>query len=63
MSAGGAAVTQDYRTNDLTDDVSFEDLVKELDAILDAWFLEDVSPALEDARAAREALEKEKAAA
>jgi hypothetical protein len=56
-------VTHDYRTNDLTDDVSFEDLVKELDAILDAWFLEDVSPALDDARTARSALEEPQVAA
>ena len=43
----------EHRTEDLTDDVSFEDLVKELDAILDAWFMDEVTPALEEARLAR----------
>ena len=56
-------MTHDYRTNDLTDDVSFEDLVKELDAILDAWLAGDAPPALEDPREARCALDEGPAAA
>jgi hypothetical protein len=43
--------------DDLTDDVSFDDLVKELDEILDGWFMEEVAPALEEARLARVALD------
>lgn len=49
--------TPEYRTRDLTDDVSFDDLVKELDEMLDAWFMEAVAPALEDARQSRASLD------
>ncbi len=35
----------------------FDDLVRELDAILEAWFMQEVAPALDDARASREALD------
>ena len=45
------------KTVDLTDGVSFDDLVRELDAILDDWFLGEVAPALEEARLARSAME------
>jgi hypothetical protein len=46
-------VNDSARTTDLTDGLELDDLVKELDAILDAWFLGDVAPALEQARRAR----------
>lgn len=38
-----------HATPDLTDELEFDDLVKELDEILDAWFLGEVQPALDDA--------------
>jgi len=47
------AVNNAPRTEDLTDDPEFEDLVKELDAILEAWFMADVAPSLDEARRAR----------
>ena len=47
----------EHQSAELTDDASFDDLVKELDDILDGWFMADVSPALEDARAARACVE------
>ncbi len=50
-------MSTDYRTRDLTEDVTFEDLVKELDAILDSWLFEDVSPVLDEARLACVSLE------
>jgi hypothetical protein len=50
-------VDTDQRSDDLTDDASFDDLVRELDEILDGWFMADVSPALDDARAARARVE------
>lgn len=34
------------KTRDLTDDVELEDLVKELDAILDAWFMTELEPVI-----------------
>ena len=43
----------EYRTEELTDEVELDDLVKDLDAILDAWFMGEVAPALEEARLAR----------
>jgi hypothetical protein len=46
-------VDTEQRSDELTGDASFDDLVRELDEILDGWFMADVAPALEDARAAR----------
>jgi len=46
-------VIAEHRTEDLVDGVELDDLVKELDEILDAWFLGEVAPALEEARVAR----------
>lgn len=43
----------EFRTVDLTDSLKMEDLVRDLDAILDAWFLGEVAPALDDAKRAR----------
>ncbi|HEX9291034.1 MAG TPA: hypothetical protein VF904_16055 [Anaeromyxobacteraceae bacterium] len=43
----------EQRTENLVDGVQLDDLVKELDDILDAWFLGEVAPALEEARVAR----------
>jgi hypothetical protein len=40
------------RTDDPTHGVPFNDLVKELDEILDGWFMGDIAVALEEARAA-----------
>ena len=34
--------------------IDFEDLLTDLDAILDAWFLGEVTPALEEACRARQ---------
>ncbi|HVI73623.1 MAG TPA: hypothetical protein VM683_01445 [Anaeromyxobacteraceae bacterium] len=44
-------------TTDLTDELEFDDIVKELDELLDAWFLGGLQPALDEAhaRAEREA--------
>ncbi|MFL5261716.1 MAG: hypothetical protein ACJ79L_04860 [Anaeromyxobacteraceae bacterium] len=47
----------EHQSAALTEDASFDDLVRELDDILDGWFMADVSPALEDARAARARVE------
>ena len=47
----------EHQRDELTEDASFDDLVKELDEILDGWFMADVSPALEDARVARARVE------
>lgn len=44
---------------DLTDELELDDLVKELDELLDAWFLGEVQPALDEA--ARAAAEREAA--
>jgi len=51
----------DHPTHDLTDDLSFDELVKELDALLDAWFMEAVSPTLDEAARSRPAAEREAA--
>jgi hypothetical protein len=48
-------------TADLTDDIPFDELVKELDAMLDAWFMQYMTPALEAAAAARQAPDREAA--
>ena len=40
-------------TTDPTEPRSFDELVKELDSILDVWFMAEVSRALEDAHEAR----------
>lgn len=42
-----------HATVDLTDGIEFDDLVKELDELLDAWFLGEVQPALDQAAQAR----------
>jgi hypothetical protein len=57
IACGGGSVNPEHRTEDLTDDVSFEELVKELDTILDSWFMDEVAPALEEARLARAELD------
>jgi hypothetical protein len=49
-------------TADLTDDIPFEELVKELDAMLDAWFMQYMTPALDAAEASRSDGEREAAA-
>jgi hypothetical protein len=46
-------VNPDQRNDDLTDAASFDDLVREMDEILDSWFMGDLAAALEDARSAR----------
>ena len=48
-------------TADLTDDIPFEELVKELDALLDAWFMQFMTPALDAAQASREDADREAA--
>jgi len=40
-----------HPTADLTDELEFDDLVKELDELLEAWFLGEVQPARDEARA------------
>ena len=37
------------------EEIDFDDLLKDLDAVLDAWFMGLVTPSLEEARRAREA--------
>lgn len=37
-----------HATTDLTDELEFDDLVKELDELLEAWFLGEAPPALEN---------------
>ncbi len=46
-----------HATPDLTDELEFDDLVKELDEMLEAWFLGELQPALDEAhgRAERDA--------
>ena len=48
-------MTTGEQTHDPTEAVDFEDLLKDLDAILDAWFMDAVTPALDEARRARHA--------
>ena len=48
-------MTTEYRIEDPPEDVELEELVKELDAILDAWFMGEVAPALDESRRARTA--------
>ena len=50
-------MTYPHATADLTDELEFDDLVKELDELLEAWFLGELQPALDEAhaRAQREA--------
>jgi hypothetical protein len=43
-------MTTEHQIEDLTPSAELDDLVKELDAILDAWFMSDAVPALEKAR-------------
>ena len=43
-----------HATADLTDELELDDLVKELDELLDAWFLGEVQPALDDEAACSE---------
>ena len=46
-------VNDAQKTEDFTADPEFEELVKELDAILEAWFMADVAPSLDEASRAR----------
>jgi hypothetical protein len=50
-----ATMTTDSLSPEPTAPLEFEDLLKDLDAILDAWFMGEVTPALDEARRAREA--------
>ncbi len=54
-------MTEQPKTVDLTDELEFEDIVKELDELLDAWFLGEVQPALDQAAQARADREREAA--
>lgn len=51
----------DHPTHDLTDEVPFDELVKELDALLDAWFMEAMTPALDASERSRPAAGREAA--
>ncbi len=42
-------MTTEHQIEDLTALADLDDLVKELDAILDAWFMSEAAPALEEA--------------
>lgn len=48
-------MTTDEQARDVNEAIDFEDLLKDLDALLDAWFMGEVAPALEEARRARPA--------
>jgi hypothetical protein len=50
-----ASVTTDEQARDPGETIDFEELLRDLDAILDDWFMGLVTPALDDARRAREA--------
>ena len=43
-------MTAEHRIEDLTASAELDALVKDLDAILDAWFMSEAAPALEGAR-------------
>jgi hypothetical protein len=43
----------DDHAPDLTAPPALDELLADLDAILDAWFLDEVQPALDDAQRAR----------
>jgi hypothetical protein len=43
-------MTAEHQSEDITASAELDDLVKELDAILDAWFMSDAVPPLEEAR-------------
>ena len=45
-------MTTEKQSEDIAASAELDDLVKELDAILDAWFMSDAVPALEEARRA-----------
>lgn len=47
----------DRPVDDVVQDFQLEKLVEELDALLDAWFMGDVAPALEQALRARASAE------
>ena len=51
----------DHATYDLTDEVPFDELVKELDALLDAWFMEAMAPALDASERSRPTAERDAA--
>ena len=51
----------DHATHDLTDDLPFDELVKELDDLLDAWFMGAVAPSLDAAERSRPAADREAA--
>jgi hypothetical protein len=46
-------VTTDEQVQDLSKAIDFEELLKDLDAVLDAWFMGEVAPAIDEARRAR----------
>lgn len=48
-------MTTDERAQAPSEELDLEDVLKDLDAILDAWFMGLVTPSLEEARRAREA--------
>ncbi len=45
-------MTVEHQSEDITTSADLDDLVRELDAILDAWFMSEATPALEEARRA-----------
>jgi|RifCSP16_2_1023846.scaffolds.fasta_scaffold670485_1 hypothetical protein len=52
-------------TDDVTQDtelIDFDHLLKDFDAILDVWFMGEVTPALEEAQRARQATPRAEAA-
>ncbi len=51
----------DHPTHDLTDELPFDELVKELDALLDAWFMKAMGPSLEAAERSRPVADREAA--
>ena len=51
----------DHPTHDLTDELPFEELVKELDALLDAWFMKAMEPVSRRGGRSRSASDREAA--
>ncbi len=45
-------MTIEHPSEDITTSAELDDLMKELDALLDAWFMSEAAPALEEARRA-----------
>src|SRR3990172_8467729 len=56
-----ATMTTDDVTQD-TELIDFDHLLKDFDAILDVWFMGEVTPALEEAQRARQATPRAEAA-